>query len=333
MAHLIEHYDMGVVWGKTWHRLPQYIQQDGPVRTDQVHAVLDFPIRKDRSYRLMNKDGEQTVVEPLRSWHVVRVDTNTVIAPYVGEIFSAVSHLDMFKAVDKGLLSQFPDLDIESVGTLRGGGTAFINLKVSETHILGDNSPTITRLMFYNPIGVGGYTCGVHNVRVVCNNTLMAAKAQAAALGSLKMIRHTPGAIKALNYALVDMAKIKLGLETLDEQLNVLAGIPMTSRDTRDFLKELIPMPEKISSPARAGRLRKHSEILAQFERGLALSPATARSRYGMLQAVTYWTGHQVPTAKQDRMAVDWDNLTGFRARFKNQALHLLSQGLRANTE
>lgn len=320
MSAGIEQFDRGVVWGTTWHGLVQYVQQEYPVTVSQAKQVFDFELEKKQ---LSLCDSELGVI-PVDSYGILRKDTKSVLVAGIGKAFHVISHGDMFDSIQEGLLNQYPDLDIESVGTLRNGATCFVNLKVDDVNIKGDKSQNMCRMMFTNPLGKGCYTVGVHNVRVVCQNTLNMAEAQAAAEGSLCRIRHTAGAPRRINDTLVDLAQVKLGLEAFQEHMNHLVDTPATVDTVNIFLNSFIPVPEDAEGRMKTTRQKKRERILELFEGDQQLAPGASRSLYGLLQAVTYSIDHLPPGSVKNPSQVQWDALTGQRSQDKVLSLEIL---------
>lgn len=320
MSAGIEEFDKGVVYGTTWHNLPQYIQQPYPVQPNQVREVFDFGLEKKQ----LSLVDETLGVIPVEAWAIQRTDNRAVLVPAIGSRFHVISHNEMFESINEGLLSMYQDLDIESVGTLRNGATCFVNLKVADVAVKGDKSPNMCRMMFSNPLGQGCYTVGVHNVRIVCQNTLDMAEAQAAAQDSLHKIRHTSGAEQKINDTLVDMARVKMGLEAFRGHMNWLVDQSATTSRIQEFMDSYIPIPEDMEGRGRTTRQNKRDRILTKFEEDQALDSGTDRSLYALLQAVTYCVDHLPAGSRKDPFQVQWDGLTGTRAEEKVKALNII---------
>ena len=328
MSHGIQKHDKGFVFGTTWHNMPQYITQDHPVSFEQAMEVMSYPLEKVQLYREVEKisaaGGTFKANEPVEAWAIMRPDINEVLVPAVGKRFEAMTNDTLLSFVKQGLLDKYPELCIESVGTLKNGATSFLNLKLDEYHIKGDDSPTLNRLMYSNPLGVSRYRACAHTVRIVCNNTLQAAVGQGAANHSLSMIRHTSGAAKRLTDIMVNLASIRLGLQEHRELMDHLATVSMNMEQVTTFLDDLFVIPE-----GKEGRSRQMTErqqdILRIFEEGAGLSKIKD-TKYAMLQAVTQHWGTFSTGTNADPSAIEWDALTGYRANSKKQALQLLCE-------
>lgn len=325
MSHGIQEYDKGVVNGTTWHGLPQYVTQATPVTIDQALEVLDFPIVKDRNYRLAD-EAEGLVAHELDSYHLFRPDINEILVHSVGEQFEASSNAAMVNFVNENLMAQYPSLEFESVGTLFNGATAFVNIKVAEHHVKGDDSPTVDRLMYYNPLGKGSHQCCAHSIRIVCNNTLQIAAAQGRANETLRKFRHTASAATRINAHLVDLSAFYLELESYHDSLNMMAETGMNMKQVDQFLEKMFPTNDESSDRAVTIAENKREAVKKVFDAGQeGLIGDTRTSSYAMLNAVTNVLDHQKPQKGQDDMSVRWDGIVGNRAKTKDRAFVLLN--------
>ena len=307
--------------GGTWHGLPQYkVIPDRPITMAEALEVADYPILKRPLFR-KNMLGEY---EEAEAWEVIRTDHDAVLVPHVGSKFSSTSNKFMLSYIDEHLLAQYPDLKIESVGTLFNGATFFLNLKVYEFQIKGDKSPTITNLMYANPLGRGAYIGCAHNTRIVCNNTERVAETQGLTNESLKRFRHTASAAQQINDHLVDMAALKLGLQQHEEQLNFLAGIDITQDDIEKFMDFAMPFPE-VEGRARTNASAARTQFMHIFEGGQANTMNNGFTKYGLYCAYTDFTDHYNKGASSDEGAILFDSLMGQRAGKKQSALDWLA--------
>ena len=325
MSHGITKIDRGIVWGQTWHQLPQYLQLDRAVTYKEAFEVLNFPIEKRQLWR---KHADASL-EKANAWEIVRTDTGDALVPFVGSKFQVIGNEKLLEHVNDTVLKEFPQLQIESVGTLWRGATTFVNLKVNDIQIPGDDSQTLNRILWYNPLGKGSYRTCAHNVRVVCANTLAAAAGSGQETHT--KIAHTKSGGVKIAAALDTLARHFLELEALGTTLKELATARMTEGEPEGFLKRYLPIPgtlEKDDPIAAEGtsQFKSRQLILNRFSRyDNGMLSEVAGSRYGMLQAVTYECDHEKLTPTKDRGMVIWDGITGNRAARKAEALELLT--------
>ena len=317
MSHGIGELDKGYVNGTTWHQKLQYVQLDGPVTMEQAGEVMNYPLEKCQLF-----DAQLEPVEG--AYCIKRTDHNKVLVPMVGSKFTVENNINLLNFVSDNLLCSFEGFEIESVGTLFNGAVAFLNLKVGETVVRGDQSPTINRLMYYNPLGKGAYAACAHNIRVVCNNTLRAASADGVANETLRKFRHTASAKEKINACLEEIAEIKLGMKRLEFTLQALTEQQVSGEYFQAFAEHMYPGNVDVEGRGATMVSNKRDDLRAQFEGWQFLDRDIAKSRYGLLQAFTFVTDHgKIKSGDEGSLA--WDGMVGGRAKEKEKALAFLS--------
>lgn len=311
MAHAIMEHDKGYVLGSTWHKHPNYITQETPVTIDQALEVMSYPMEIFPSFRQHLVEGVPQMIEIPGAFHVVRTDHDIVLAPMIGGRYDVFPNSHLIDHVKKNVLDVYPDLSIESAGTLYNGKVAFCNIKVDKWNVEGDESSIEQRMMYYNPIGLGSYKVCSHTTRIVCNNTLRVAEKQGKENGSLVKIRHTKTAADRLSGAMDTIATERLELTTFQQQVAELARTKMTQAQAEKFFKHVFRVSEKDAS-ARA--VKKYDEVMATLESDKTIDKKTA---WGVLNAFTYTVDHAEVRKTQDQMAITWDALIGDRAKLK----------------
>ena len=318
MAHGIMEFDAGKVSGvkSTWHKLPQYeCIPDRPVTVAEAVKIATYPIEKQQLFR-----GDNV---PVDAWALVRTDKNVTLVPAVGERFTVVQNHHMVNYISEHLLAVYPDLTIQSVGTLWNGGTFFLNLAINEFTVKGDKSPTITNLMYSNPLGKGSYTACAHTTRIVCGNTARISEAQGLANQSLKKFRHTASATTKINDHLIDLAELKLELKRHEDKLNYLADEEMDVQAVEAFLTRLFPEPKE-DGRAKTIAINSKNGIREIFEGVQRQTLSKPFTKYGMFQAYTDWCDHEKTSRNADLAAIMYDGIMGIRADKKDSVLDML---------
>lgn len=321
-AGILEH-DAGVIWGDTWHKNPRYITQDRPLTITQVLEVFNWDIDKVPLFFQDHRPGARRTTFPVKAWALLRRDTRHVLVHHVGEGYVAESNRLMANFLNENLLAVFPDLVIEGAGTLWNNQTAFINLRTKEFQIKGDKSPSYSRMMYANPLGSGAYRACVHNVRVVCNNTLRAAESEGVANQSLRKWAHVGNVTKKVDEYCQEIAGTLMGLKAQEELLNHLAGLPMTDVEVEKVLAFTFPVLKTDGERKREIIDARRAAVRNQFNSDQGLDLATAHSRYGLLNAITFVIDHE--RTRQDPARFHWDTVTGGRADLKTEVLDFLS--------
>jgi len=323
MSHNIQKIDRGFLSGThTWHGMKQYVLVGHRAVSGQEAAqVVDIPIEKVAAY-FRNADG--SYIETGAS-AIVRTDTTpwAVLAPSVGTRYCATPHRDVFNTISEILLASYP-LKICGTGTLGGGRTWWIQMVADTYFVKGDPSENELRLCYYQTYGASAHAMFCSRIRIVCQNTLGFAAGDAIAQKMMKRHRHTANAETKINADLGLLAELKMKLKKETEQLNWLAGKPVSVAFIQTFLSEFIPEPkgEDISTKAVNKWTEARKAFGSIFESGQSMTSAASRSRYAVLNAFTNYVDHH----SYSRDATDrWmDALDGNRAKQKDAALAYL---------
>lgn len=318
--HMIEEKDRGIVkGGATWHNMPQYEVQEAYIEVAQARGVLAYDLAKVRNQRI-NTVGDMV---PVDSYSIVRTDLDLELASGVGERFRILNNDVLLDLVYTALISKYDKLKIESVGTLKNGAIAFVSMQVDEAYrVTGDQSATLDRLMWYNPIGIGSYQACAHSIRIECGNTLSAAAMQGAANNSLARFPHTAGAPEAIANYTADLAGFFLSLDDLHETLDVLARTGLRVSEVTEFLQDFFEGGD--SDRSKSISKGRSDKVLEQYERGDGLDGMTATSAYSLLNAVTYYFDHLPETDNRDGASITWNGLVGNAAQQKAKAYEAL---------
>lgn len=260
---------------------------DGIARTeleiDFARTALDFEIQKHQSY-----DHEGRAIP--HQFHLRRSDSNDFIpSRSVGDIFVPVQHKDVFDYITKEIMPKVPQMELEMCGTIHGGGTGLIAAKFGDTFaIKGDQSANEMRLFFSNPCnGTGRLTLGFTTVRVVCQNTLLAATQEAKQDGFL--IKHT---VNAPRYTLAAVKSIEaqasaaLEMKARSERLAEIGVNTATLERCLDAIYPIHNLPADTPALARMQHLR--DEVVAQFESGETAQTTTEDNAWKLFNSFTF---------------------------------------------
>lgn len=312
--------DQGKVYAEsTWHNLPQYECLDRPVTVPEAYQILDYDIEKRQ---LMRPDNNGNLI-PVKAWAIVRPDYDETLVESVGERFVALNNKHMMKIIDEFILAAYPDLMIESVGTLWNGAIAFVNLKLQDYFIQGDPSKHLTNLMYSNPLGKGSYSACAHTIRVLCANTHRMAEAQGAANNTLAKFRHTLTAGDRIKNHLIDLAEVHLGVSSFIKTMEAMAKDEIDTEYVDKFLNKFFPVEGK---EGRGETIAKNNRVkyMEIFESKQDMELATAYSKYGVFNAFTNLIDHHTISRNSDEASVAWDSINGIRANKKNDAMEWL---------
>jgi len=339
-AGIVKGIDVGIVGmtetlGKTWHRMPEYKHVDGPVELEEVRAILEYPVAKvEVCLNAPDKPYDKNVVDDA----FMLVDENTGRAIHkssVSDSYKIHQNSEFLDNLQFSLLEAtkddgdpaYPNICIESAGTLFGLNKAFVNILLDQFHVTNDNSETVTRLMYYNAFGGTSLATGAHNTRIVCNNTLKLAMRQSEINETLGKFKHTKNSASRMRDHLVSLTNIYVKAEAQKEALNRFAVTPMTATDLDNFVKGLFPIPVGAQSRGVSVKTNNRTKVADYFENLDDLQGKIARTRYSALQAVTYYTGNDMGNRNTDELAGYFNSATGGnKDEFNQRAFKLLDQ-------
>jgi len=324
MAHAIMENDKGFVHGTTWHNMEEYIQLDRAVTLEEAREVMCYPLEKlPLTLIRTDAEGNETKQFP-KAFSIIRTDTNDILVDAVGARFNLLQNDFLLDFVNEEFLQTTEGIEIESVGTLFNGAVSFVNINVGEFQIRGDQSPTVSRLMYCNPLGRGKYRCCAHNVRIVCNNTLRAAEAEGAANKTMARISHTLSAANRITNHMNGLVEVREGLRRHQVVLEWLATQDVDSGYVKSFLEYLFPVDIKTASDTiKRNATKKCDDIISLFENDATLN-GISRTKYALLQATTNHFGNYRQSNRTSSDMVEWDALDGERAKNKDKALAML---------
>lgn len=329
MAHgIMKNVDKGVVgyvekFGGTWHNFDEYRQKNGAVTLEEAKECLGYEVEKRPVYINMNEGGYS---ECEKMYVLVRSDNQRPIHNIsVSDEYQIYQNIDFLNEIGNSILDN-EIMTIESCGSLWAGRLAFVNFLLANFRVKGDESETISKLMYYNAFGGRSISACAHNKRVVCNNTMMMAEAQGAANATLRKFKHTSGAPVRVEKHLVDLTALFSSVDIHRKQLDRLAEQKMNSADVSAFLGNMFPISEDDSDRKKTTRQNRQDTLLNLFENADDLQGAIARTRYAMLQATTAFSQHKTLSKEVDE-TYSWFNVVsgGERHKFNHSAWKILT--------
>ena len=323
MAHGIMEKDLLTVgfielYGNAWHNHPHCTHKEGAVTVEEARTVFgytpelvpliiqgtDFAV--PGAHAIIRRDGPEGKI--------------TVLWPSVGDRYVIIQNTELLAWLESGILLPY-QVSLESVGTLLNGQKAFVNIILNEHTVPGDNSKTVTRLMYSNSFGGDSLQGCAHTTRIVCNNTLRVAVAQGAANNTLRKFRHTKNASLKIEEHMVELTELVATIREHHEKIDMLATMPMTVEQVRSFINALVPVPAE-EGRGKTRRTNQQEAIIKVFEEKDDLQGKIARTRYAMLQAVTDWADHDSSVRNgDDQGGRFWDGIWGGKDEFKQEAL------------
>ena len=294
--------EMAFVGETPWHGLGQELDQNADMATWRKAAGMDWTLESAPVHFEVKDDNLHHNLESFKGQNVLyRSDTNVPM--------SIVSN--RYKPVQPAeVLDFFKDLVEESGFKLHTAGTLFGGKRLwalAETGKFGE----ITK-----DDGIGGFlllstscdrslatTARFTSVRVVCNNTLSMATADGADCVSFTHARE-------FDHNLMK-AKLGLAVESFSAFMAMgqfLQKQQMNVHSAEDFVAKLMENPVRMTDPEFEVRnTRGFTKILDLFEGQAKGSELVGQTKWGMLNAVTEYYDHHLPSRTQDaRLNSTW---------------------------
>lgn len=302
---------------------------DGVPRTELDPAfareALNFKIVKRQSY-----DSKGRAIP--KNYHLVKnTDESFIPSNGIGEQFVPIQHLDVYDYIVDKVMPQVPQMKLEMAGTIHGGGVGLIAAKFGDTFaVKGDRSENEMRLFFSNPCnGTGRMIMGFTTVRVVCQNTLLAATEQAKTDGF--KISHTKSseklafeAVKCIERQAVAALEMKRRCERLGE----IGVDSATMQRALDAIYPLYGIPE--GSPARERLEHIRAKVVEEFEAGeTARTMSGEKTAWRLLNSFTYPIFHpERLTKRMDSAEIAYRGMVGSVAEKTDRILHAVERAV-----
>lgn len=244
-------------------RLARTFNTDGLSRDvitkEEAFKPFDFKIEKRQSY-----DFNRRKIPG--HYHLVRSDTDDIIpSASVGEKFHPYDHSEVLKYVYESILSRFPQMSLETVGTLHGGGTGLITARVGEPFAIKDDvSKCFVRMVISNPCnGCGSLIIGFVIVREDCQNCIMVAESKAESIGI--QIHHTRNVDSYVSKVIANVGKYLTAAEKTKQTIERMAETKYDERMFKRILEMFLPLPGEYGSRGYNKTLAERNEVIAQL--------------------------------------------------------------------
>lgn len=278
MSALVE--SMFSVRETPWHGLGTIVQE-APTSADALRlAGLDWtvnqnPVFTEGGFEIPNYKAN------------VRSSDNTVLG-IVTDRYKVVQNAEAFAFTDS--IIDTGNVLYETAGSLRNGKTIWMLARMPETNILGDKFDPY--MCFTNSHdGSGSVKVCMTPIRVVCNNTLNMALANASRCWSTKHIGDISSKLEEAKHTLI-MANNYM--KKLDEEADKLANQKISEDEIAKILDELFPVNEDKDSDRKKNNAEEaKNQIMICY-----MAPDIAKfigTKYGFLNAVSDWCGHATP--------------------------------------
>ena len=254
----------------------------------QARSAFDFEIVKKPSF-------DENLRKIPGHFHIVRSDNGAFIpSSGLGKKFVPIQHKDIFDSVvneiiplANDVLKTLPKLELETVGTLHGGGTGIVTVRVGEPfRIEGDSSACYFRLVFSNPCnGRGSIIIGCTIVRDMCQNQIPVA------CGGFS-VHHTKNANIHLSNAMKCVVEQVKEAETVKGQVVQMASTFIRDDDEMSFIDAMIdqiyPLTHKQGTQGYKRQFNVRAEVRTQFYGGDVAMSIKGDTAWKVYNAFTY---------------------------------------------
>lgn len=261
-------------------------------------------------------------------------DGSIIPSAGIGDKFTPYNTVEFFDSFVNDIMPQVPDLKLETVATLYGSGAALITADLGKDFFLpGDESAYKSRVVFYNPNnGSATLQLGFSSVRIICMNTLAAARNEMANDDSAFNIKHTESIKDRVGYAVQTIFDRIRDIQTMKDRMTALAGKNVDATTVQRVINKLYPLEafptdRDIVSPGRTRMENVRAEVIRQFESGETAQTFTKDSALKLFQANTFRIFNPIKENKRtDRADIATRGIFGTVADRVNKILNVVEQ-------
>lgn len=268
----------------------------GAVNPFEARSIGDYPVN-EIPCTFTGLDGQIYATDKKA---IFRSDTNTLLST-VGKDYQVLDNSLLSDFVEQSVLAPFPQINIESVGTMEGGRTYFYSLLIDNFNIKGDESENETRLAFFFDYGKFAVKSFITTHRIECANTARVAIAQGKANDTLSRIKHTKNAQERFEAKAIELTEIIEQTQKHNRTLETLATQEINTKFLNNTLEFLFPSKNELGENFEGAKytksINKQNKIIELFETKDDLQHL-ADTRYKLFQAITDYTSHGMSLKK-----------------------------------
>lgn len=305
-----------------WHQLGNITEQCMTADEIMTKAFLGgWKVRKiDLQGIEVTDDGVQVIACPDKRM-TVRTNIVTGETEYlgvVGEDYRVVQNEQAAEMLDR--LVDESGAHFETAGSLRGGRSVFVTMKLPKTmRIAGVDDLDLYLAATTSHDGTQALRVDATPVRIVCANT------QRAALARTKgyyVFRHTARINEQISQAREAIGLLWNYLDAFQAEAEKMINETLAMGEFEKIIAQLWPLSEDASEQTKKNH-RKRSATLRYLIRDADTQAAVKGTRWAGYQAITEYIDHYAP-AKDATLRAN-RALTGPMAELKTRAFELLS--------
>ena len=218
-----------------WHKLGVVTPDVLTAQDALVTAGLDWVVKLEPVYFQTQQESIKNIAN---KFAVVR-ETDESCYGIVGNRYTPVQNLDAFNFMDT--LVDSGDAKYETAGSLNGGATTFIQMRLNT--VLDIDDDVIPYMLLTNSHdGSGALKIIMTPVRVVCSNTLR--MALSSRTPNQISLRHTKSISSKIDEARNILGLTELFYDSFSETVNQLINTEIDKRVFDELMNKMFPLPE-----------------------------------------------------------------------------------------
>lgn len=265
---------------KPWHGLGTMVENALDSREALIAAGLDWTVIQKPVF---TQDGVL-----IRGYYANIRDYDGSILGVVTNRYKVVQNRDAFAFTDS-LLGE--GVRYETAGSLIGGRKTWILARLPERYII-QGEQIMPYLVFSNTHdGSGAIKIAMTPIRVVCNNTLNLALANASRVWS---IHHTGDTAAKLEDAKETIYRANEYMAELGKTFDVLSRKKVTDAAMKEYVEMLLPIADDASQTTEKNVLKQREDIVLRYEYAPDLKDVP-KNGYRFINAVSDFATHSKP--------------------------------------
>lgn len=311
-----------------WHKNGNVVPKGLKSKEAMEAAGLTWLAGKEQTYI---KVGKLFVPIP-RQYAIVRKDTNTVLSNHtVGKGYTIFQNNSAFEFADAFVESG--DAVYETAGSLAGGKRVWMLMRIAGVMRVNKTDDIVNKYLLITNGHDGVHTVEIclTSVRVVCQNTLELALAEAKKTGNLFRMRHSANVKDRIAEAKDALGVVNKQFTDFNELINEMADMQMSKKSVDKFMKA-VGLDEN-ENPRDKETIQ---QITALFESGMGNKMKGVKGTlWALVNGFTQYVDHNRGTrqtkafgsVEEARLNSAW---FGSGRELKNEALEQAVELLRA---
>jgi len=327
-------------WANSGEYMADGTHFEGPVPAGEVRRVLSIPIREgsvETTY--VNEDGETVTRRDPHRKAMVNGRNGDILGvfkegyrfhDYTAWTLGALEQVTDLRAAAGGTVGD-TEIGVSSVGLLRRGGVAWVQVKLPTTYEVAGfgYQPHMTAATSCDGSMQSNWFTGMG--AVVCDNTLATAASSAVTRLKVPHTRNSLPRLEAVRFELGLMLKAADDFQVMAEEW---MGTEVTDADFRAWMDEMYPLPEDVTTKGGKRGLTlgeaRRDELERLWFKDSKVAP-WAGTKFGILQLDNTYRTWERPVRGADggRMERHFEGLIdGTRAAEDQKALDALDRVL-----